>query len=269
MILAPAPAGTSSRHLLITQPDHARFSAELLSLWRADGLPDHPRRGELLFAVREHDNGWRETDSAPHWDAERGRPHDFISLPRGERIELWQRGTARFAGERPYASLLIVRHAIRLHQERGGEEWRAFREYLDELYRGLAEATGAPEDQVEADYRWLDLADLLSLAVCNGWSEPFGRYGFRGQLRREEQPGEPGKKITLHLEPFPLAGATAFRIPCRRIPARAYRGDADLGGELAAARWEELSVRVAPPACLAPVAPMAPMAPIPPINPGP
>ncbi|HEX3131324.1 MAG TPA: hypothetical protein VH394_28565, partial [Thermoanaerobaculia bacterium] len=51
---------------------------------------------------------------------------------------------------------------------------------------------------------------------------------------------------TLHLDPLPLAGSTAFRIPCRRIPRRAYRGDADLGGELAGARWEELPVRVAP-----------------------
>jgi len=233
MIVSTDAAG---RHLFITQPDHARFSAELLALWRADGLPGHPRREELLFAVREHDNGWRETDAAPHWDAERGRPHDFLSLPRGERIELWQRGTARFAGGHPYASLLIVRHAVRLHQERTGEEWRAFRDYLDELYRGLSETAGAPEEQVEADYRWLDLADLISLAVCNGWSEPFGRSDFHGRL----------EEGTLHLDPFPLAGATAFRIPCRRIPVRAYRGDADLGGELAAARWEDLRVRVAP-----------------------
>jgi hypothetical protein len=231
MIVAAAP-DTPSSHLLITQPDHARFAAELLSLWRS--LADHPRRDDLLFAAREHDNGWRETDAAPHWDAERGRPHDFLSLPRPERIELWQRGTARFAGEHPYASLLIARHAIRLHQERSGEEWQAFREYLDELYRGLAEATGASGEQIEEDYRWLDLADLISLAVCNGWREPFGRYGFEGRLAEG----------TLQLDPFPLAGATAFRIPCRRIPVRAYGGDADLGGELAAARWEELPVRI-------------------------
>lgn len=234
MIVASAPA--PGRLLLVTQPDHARFSAELLSLWREDGLPRHPRRQELLFAVREHDNGWRETDSAPHCDTGRGRPHDFLSLPREERIELWQRGTARFAGEHPYAALLITRHAIQLHRERRGEEWQPFHDYLAELYSGLFEATGAAEEEVEADYRWLDLTDLISLAVCNRWSGPFERYGFRGQLRDE----------TLHLDPFPLAGATAFRIPCRRIPDRPYRGDADLGGELAAARWEELAVRLAP-----------------------
>ncbi|HWM92371.1 MAG TPA: DUF3891 family protein [Thermoanaerobaculia bacterium] len=225
--------------LLITQPDHARFAAELLSLWRTDGLPDHPRRAELLFAVREHDNGWRETDAAPHWDAERGRPHDFLSLPRQERMEIWQRGTARFAGEHPYASLLVTRHALQLHRERQEEEWQPFLDYLGELYQGLVEATGAGAEEVEADYRWLDLTDLISLAVCNRWPEPFERHGVRGRFQA-------GADNTLHLDPFPLAGATAFRIPVRRIPGRAYRGDADLGGELAAARWEKLAVRVAP-----------------------
>lgn len=226
--------------LLITQPDHAWFSAELLSLFRTGGLPEHPRRVELLFAVREHDNGWRETDAAPRWNAETGRPHDFLTLPREERIELWQRGTARYAGEHPYAALLITRHALQLHQSRRGQDgWQEFLDYLGELHRGLAEETGILDE--EDDYRWLDLADLLSLGVCNRWREPFGRYGFQAEIRAEPQ------TFTIHLDPFPLAGSTAFRIPCRRIPRRAYRGDADLGGELAAARWEDLAVRVAPP----------------------
>lgn len=226
------------RHLLITQPDHAHFAAELLSLWRWDGLPSHPRRAGLLFAVREHDNGWRETDAAPRCNRETGRPHDFLSLPAGERIELWERGVSRFAGEHPYSALLIVRHAINLHESRRGKEgWQEFLDLLDELRRGLLETTGLPEEELESDYRWLDLADLLSLTICSRRPAAVERYGFRAVL---EESG------TLLLDPFPLAGATAFRVPCRRIPARPCRGDADLGGELAAARWEELPVRVAP-----------------------
>lgn len=221
----------------ITQPDHAAFAAELLSLWRTEGVPDHPRRADLLFAVREHDNGWREADAAPHWDGERRRPHDFISMPRPARIEIWERGVARFAGAQPSAALRITRHARRLHRDRRGDaEWAGLLEMLDELERGLAEATGATEEEIEADDRLLDRADTLSLAVCNGWSEPFERHGVRARLRDG----------TLELDPFPLAGATTFRIPCRRIAIRDYGGDAALGGELAAARWGELVVRVAP-----------------------
>lgn len=222
--------------LLVTQPDHAWLSGEILSLWRADGLPGHPRRGELLFAAREHDNGWREADSAPRCDPERKGPYDFISIPREDRIAIWERGTARCSGEHPYAALLVTRHARVLHQDRRGqEEWEPFLAYLEELERGLAEETGVSEDEVVSGYRFLDLADLISLAVCNRWKEPFERHGVRGEVRGN----------TVHLDPFPLAGATTFALPCRRIPSRPYRGDADLGSELAAARWEEMAVRVA------------------------
>ena len=228
------PEGPS--FLLITQPDHAHLAGEILSLWRADGLPDNPRRDDLLFAAREHDNGWREADAAPRWDAERGRPHDFMTLPARERIEIWERGVCRFAAERPYASLLIARHALNLFGGRRGEEgWDRLLGFLEDFENGLIEQTGVEPETLEEDYRWIDLADQVSLAACAQWRQPAGRHG----VRIVPIDGAIG------LDPFPLAGATTFRVACRRIPARAYRGDADLGGELAAARWEERTVRIA------------------------
>jgi hypothetical protein len=231
MIVVPA----ESSFLLITQPDHAHLAGEILSLWRADGLPDNPRRDDLLFAAREHDNGWREADAAPRWDAERGRPHDFITLPARERIAVWERGVCRFAAARPYASLLIARHALNLFGDRRGEEeWDRLLGFLEDFENGLIEQTGVEPETLEEDYRWLDLADQISLAACARWREPASRYGVHIAS------GDGG----IGLAPFPLAGATTFRVACRRIPQRAYRGDADLGGELAAARWEERAVRI-------------------------
>ena len=221
----------------ITQPDHAAFAAELLSLWRAEGVPEHPRRADLLFAVREHDNGWREADAAPRWDPQRRRPHDFLTMPRPARIEIWERGVSRFAGGHPRAALLITRHARRLHRDRRGDEaWAGLLETFDELERGLAEATGATEEEIAADDRLLDRSDTLSLAACSGRTDPFERHGVRARLCEG----------TLEIDPFPLAGATTFRIPCRRIAIRDFGGDAALGGALAAARWGELTVRVGP-----------------------
>jgi hypothetical protein len=218
---------------LITQPDHAHFAGALLSLWIADGLPSHPRRAEILYAAREHDNGWREADSAPRCDPRSRRPYDFLTLPPTDRIEIWQRGAARFAGSHPYAALLITRHALQLHRDRE-DDYSELLDFLAELERGLLEETDVPESKVAADSRLLGIVDLLSLAACQRRDEPFERSGVKGRFADG----------ALHLDPFPLAGTTAFTVPCRRIPNRDYRGDADLGGELAAARWGELTVRV-------------------------
>ncbi len=241
MIVTPL----AGRLLVITQNDHAHLAGELLSLWRTDGLPQHPRRRELLFAAREHDNGWREVDSAPLCRPD-GRPHDFTTVARELRWEIWRRGTVRYADSEPYAALLIVRHALHLHRaHRDDPAWSDVLTGWRDLAAELEEAAGVERADVDRDYRWIDLTDLLSLAACNRWRRPLARRGFAAELRTPED-GDGLAGNTLVLDPFPLAGATTFEVGCRLIPDRAFSGDADFGSELAAARWRRYAVRLAP-----------------------
>ncbi len=226
-----------SRLLLFTQTDHAFFAAQLLSLWRTTELIQHPRRQEIIFATREHDNGWREADAAPRVNAETGRPHDFLTLPAEPRIELWRRGIARHL-DRPVAAALIARHALEIHGERAGDPvWDDFLREVGDRYTEILDQAAIEATTLDSDYHFLDLADRLSLAACNRWTAPGKSHGVRFRLQER----------SLLLDPFPLAGTTTFRIPCRRIPARRYRGDADLGTELANARWSEWTLSVGPP----------------------
>lgn len=232
MMIASTPAGLR----LVTQNDHAHFASELLSLWRADGLPEHPRRESLLFATREHDNGWRGFDAAP-LRRDDGRPHDFRSTPDRERREIWRQGTHRYLERDPWAALLILEHALVLHQDE--LEAPAWCELADTWHRQrteLLEQCGATADELDADYRFLEIADLASLMVCCSSDDPFERRGLSLERRGDE----------LTLDPFPLVGATTFRIPCRHIPDRPYASDSELGVELASARWSEMTVRVLP-----------------------
>jgi hypothetical protein len=225
--------------LLITQSDHAHFSGGLLALWRSHSLPENPRRDDILFAAREHDNGWREADAAARVEPETGRPCHFMMVPEELRQEIWKRGASRFLRRHPYAALLIIRHALEIHRDRRGEDgWGEFFGGMEELQVELTEELAVDEELIAADYRFVDLADTVSLTACNRWPDPFEhrRLDIGGHFEGD----------TVVLEPFPLAGATTFRVPCRRIPNRPYRGDADLVGEMAAARWDELRVRVAP-----------------------
>ena len=223
---------------IITQPDHAHLSGTLLSLWMKDGLLDHPRREDLLFAAREHDNGWREADAAPRYDAIRQRPYDFSSFPSTERLEIWQRGIGRFSRERPYVALLIAHHAQSLYRQAAAvpDGWHQYQSSLDESQQDWFDRAATDPLELEQDYRFLQTADLLSLAACDRWEEPLDTSLVRAFVIES----------TLQLSPFPLAGSTTVQVPCRRIPDRSYLGDADLGGELATARWSELAIRIAP-----------------------
>jgi hypothetical protein len=220
---------------IITQPDHARFAAEMLSLWRADGIPEHPRREELLFAVREHDNGWREADAAPWIDPATQRPYDFSSFPDSERLEIWKRGILRFADQHPYSALLIAEHAEIIHQPLS-DDWRDLFGQIESLRQEWLDTAAADRSEIQMDYRYLALADALSLAYCTRRTVP-----WKGQSVTALVEGD-----ILHLEPFPLAGTTTFQIPVRRIPNRPYSTDTQIGSALARARWDHLPVKVAP-----------------------
>jgi hypothetical protein len=225
----------ATRLRIVTQPDHARFAADMLSLWRADGLPDHPRRDDLLFATREHDNGWREPDAAPRVDPEQRRPLTFLSYPEADRLELWARGIHRFAAERPLAALLIAEHAEAVHRPLS-DAWERFFDEL-ESYRALwLEEVGVDRSTVRLDYRFLGLADTLSLALCSG------------EERRLEGLGVDARMIgqRLELRPFPLAGTTTFEIPVRRVANRPYESDTRFAVALARAPWERQAVKIAP-----------------------
>ena len=220
---------------MITQPDHARFAAELLSLWRTDGLPDHPRREQLLFAVKEHDNGWREADAAPWVDPATQKPYDFTSYPDSERLEIWHRGILRFADQRPYSALLIAEHAEVIHQPLSAD-WQSLFDQIDPLRQEWLDRAAADRAEIKADYRHLETADGISLAFCTGRAAPWEGKSATAQVVEE----------VLHLDPFPLVGATTFQIPVRTIPNRPYATDSQVGSALARARWSKITVKVRP-----------------------
>jgi len=219
--------------LLITQPDHAALSNAIMEPWQADGLPDHPARALILFATREHDNGWIEPDAAPIVDAATRRPHDFISAPDEVKHSIWPRALSRIGARNPLAASLIAAHALHVYRRhRGQPEWQPFFDEIAATRERLLDQAGtssAERGRLDADYRFLFLGDLLSLVFCNGWTEPVEGGGYRIQL----------SGTTMEVAPDPFAGRdVALEVPARRIPARAYGSDDDLRNELAQAHEE-------------------------------
>ncbi len=205
--------------LLITQPDHAALAARIMRAWKADGLPASGRRADILVAVEEHDNGWREPDAAPI--VQDGKLRDFVSVPDEVRRAVWPRGVSRLAGT-PYAAALVAQHALHIHRRyRGDADWAAFFTEMEAAREQHLGAAGLrSHDELRRDYLFVRLGDLASLTFCNGW--------------RERQSDDSGSGYAVHLEedrllvtPDPFEGRDVpFAVPARELPAEAT-GSAD------------------------------------------
>lgn len=224
--------------LLIRQPDHAALAADLVSAWRADGVPDRPTRPVLLEATREHDCGWAAEDDAPTVNPETGAPWDFIHLPLERRQEVWARAI-RLLDARPHVAALVAHHALTAYARYEGQpEWRAFfRRMEQERDRRVSELArqDVAFDGFLRDYATLRAGDLISLAVCHGWQDSFELDYYRGVPHG----------ATLVLTPDPFAGAeVAWRVAARRIPRRRYASDAELQAAVAEAPVEWVTGRL-------------------------
>lgn len=243
-------AAVNGRLRAVTQSDHAHLAAAILGLWRTDGLPHADARDALLYAAREHDNGWREYDAAPRVGRD-GRPRGFRSIPSQDRRDLWARGVLRHREAHPLATLLIVEHARTLHAEhRQDADWAPLLASWDRLRSELMEACDVSADRLAATYHWIQLTDSISLALAERWTEPTTVRGVTLIPRPGLPPGAAASGTaatdSLVLDPFPLAGTTTFKLSSRTIEDRHYTHDGDLAVALAVARWQEVGVRLAP-----------------------
>jgi len=217
--------------LFITQPDHAALALELVD--RFDGLAAHARRDDIRLAVREHDNGWRELDEELVFDAATGTAFDFITAPDALKQSVWPLGIDRLAGESPYAAALVAAHALFVYAAHRDEEgWRAFFANQEARRDDLLGRARVPREVLDADYRFLALADMMSLSFCHGWTEPRERFGHAARCEDTTLVVTPA---VVPSSPFPIG------VPARRIADRRYESAGALRAALDAAAPESVA----------------------------
>ncbi|MGE0864870.1 MAG: DUF3891 family protein [Vicinamibacterales bacterium] len=166
MIVRPAESGC----VLITQPDHAQLARRIME--HCVLLVENPRRDAILRAIGDHDNGWREYDAEPTVDMRTGDVVDFIHAPVTVRQDVWPKAVAGLADE-PWAAALVANHAMFAYDRfRGDPAWDAFFAGLETSRSALVQASGLGLELLLADYAFLRLGDLISLAFCTGTVAP-------------------------------------------------------------------------------------------------
>jgi hypothetical protein len=212
------------QRFFIRQPDHARLSRQVMESCRP--LDSHPRRAQLLHAIKEHDSGWAEPDASPTVDPVSGTPFDFVSAPAAVRQEVWPRAVHRLAHE-PWAAALVAQHAIAVYDRfHADPAWASFFTRMRSLRDEMVRSSGHSPADVVADYPFVRLGDMISLAFCTGWSDPlrFGGWSVVGA----------GGQVFVSPDPFDGA-VLSIGVEARALGQRRYASDAELQAELACA----------------------------------
>jgi hypothetical protein len=237
---------------------------------------------DIHHAARLHDCGWPLHDDQPTLNA-KGEPLHVLESPMAIATRVWTESARRAYEEAgPYAGLLVSVHVFTLSanakrddgtpHERAQNREELFRlnqfqqaqiEHQEDLRRQLGLRTDRPlrlglfpqrgvdeqEDRLSCNYAWVKAMDAISLDLCCSedlfpkldWVQ--SRPGAEPVTIRVEHPGE-GE---LALDPWPFHPGQDLierKVPCRRVPARAYASEDEFRQTYAAAPREEFTVRV-------------------------
>jgi hypothetical protein len=203
--------------LLFGQHEHALVAGEFALRWMESPDPLE----STLYAIVNHDLGWRELDQDVLWNEEKDRPYSFVDYPLDLKLPAQRRGIEAVEDYDLYAGCLCSMHYARFLLGSEKLEEVQFREAEQERQEGLKQRMSDRERvNLERNFRFLRLCDGFSLFLC--LNEPGGEDspppypgGFEFDGTRYETVWEDGR--TLRLDPNPFSEAFGIEIPYRTI----------------------------------------------------
>jgi hypothetical protein len=229
--------------ILITQYDHAVLSGKIMERWGNETFSSLDPREETLFAIREHDCGWKEWDSFPKIDPENGYPANFMEMKSSDQTAIWRRSFESHSEAHPYASALIALHFARFDRHlltrdpadsyAKSLEIGINRFVSERLDIDVSKPGGMPAG-VGINLRLLQVGDIISLALCHGWESreiadvPLDYEGGSTKLVLKS-----GDGFNFTLSPYPFSGTLPdISVQGLRLGKKNYSDDRELRSAL-------------------------------------
>ena len=219
-------------NILVTQEDHTELSGQFAAHW-GNGRFDELRPYEsVMFAVANHDGGYRELEWSPPINIEKRRPVDLTEpAPSQRQLDAHARHIEWMRAQDRYAGLLVSMHRSGLWRDRyGAIRTSSVRGPAGPMEQEIIQLATRLEDSRQADhealrgqdsafdgelwhnYRLLQVFDILSLYFCwNGYAE--GGFATRsiapvpvayGSEEEVELAIAPVRPDAVRLSPYPF-----------------------------------------------------------------
>jgi hypothetical protein len=225
--------------LLFSQPEHARVSWQLASLWKLSSDFEQLPLDDVLTAVRTHDDGWKPWETNPQVDAQ-GKPVEFDEMPLAESLAIWTSSIELGAKHGPLVGYAIAGHFVRLLERFNSwkdnpERANLAKDFLITQSQKMAEMlnqwqveTSEQNTKAQADLaigcvQFFDALSLWMLTADRHEEETFHLNGGPGVTINPEEPG------LLVATPWPFAEESVWiSANGRSIPMRRYDSAEDL-----------------------------------------
>ncbi len=202
--------------ILVDQHEHGKISGTFAEHW-ADGPSP---LGSTLYAIANHDIGWRELDASVRWNEGTDRPYSFADYPVEPKLRAYTNGLDLLESRDPYAACLCSMHYGSFVQNSRNAAEAEFWSSENRRRQRLEDSMSGEElENLERNFRLLQLCDDLSLFVClnePGRNEhPWYRDGFELEGTKFEPHWE--DRSTLRLRPNPFSRQFGFAVPYRIV----------------------------------------------------
>jgi len=243
--------------LLINQYDHAVLSGQIMDYWGNDAFESPDPRDEVLFAITEHDNGWREWDSYPRVNTQTRFPMNFMEMDFPDQKIIWKRSYERFSSDHPYASALIALHFRVFNQKimdknEGNSEPKRLNLEMNRFIASSLNLECSNSDlpplpkKAKIDLRFVQVGDIVSLALCHGWhsieidSVPLNYIGTAFKLKLVSNDGR-----NFIINPYPYSqDILNLQVIGKRLDQKTFNSDEELRQVLTESNFEALELSI-------------------------
>ncbi len=242
---------------LINQHDHAALSGQIMNYWGNEAFEPPAPQDEVLFAIAEHDNGWREWDYSPKIETQMGYPMNFMEMDFADQKAIWTRGFRAFSEEHPYASALMALHFRVFNQkiiDRNEDDGEAkslnleMNKFIAGCLNMECSDSGLPPlpNKTRINLRLVQVGDIISLALCHGWPSidiDAVPLNYAGTALRLKLASSDGKNYKINPYPFSQDNL-GFQIIGRKLVQKQFSSDEELRETIAEANLETLELSI-------------------------
>lgn len=157
----------NDEYIFIEQHHHGEISANIIEQLQELLLRDDRYKASVLYAIENHDIGWKLIDVTPFWNDATHTPYTFVDFPIPSKIVIYTYGVDQVEKVDPYAAALCSAHFSKFLEPFHDKEVQQFLTFEKiRRKRILTSFKKVTEEMFSRHLSILQFADNLSLFIC-------------------------------------------------------------------------------------------------------